>query len=89
MMAETTGPILALGAITVANQSIFHDEPLNWRVPVATGFAAMAFIPLEKAAPKAARMLAWTAIAVVLFTRINDVPSPTESFLDFWEKGER
>lgn len=88
-MAETTGPILALGAITVANQSIFHDEPINWRVPVATGFAALMFIPLEKAAPTAAKMLAWTAVVAVLFTRINGVPSPTESFLNWWEKGEK
>lgn len=86
-MAETTGPILALGAITVANQSIFHDEPMNWRVVVATGFAAIAFIPLENAVPKTAKMLAWTAVVAVLFTRINDNPSPTESFLEWWDKG--
>lgn len=87
-MAETTGPVLALGAITLVNQSVFNDEPLDWRVVIATGFLAAAFVPLENASPKAAKMLVWTAIVAVLFTRINDNPSPTESFLTWWDKGE-
>ena len=43
-MSQTTGPILAVGAVTVANNVIFHDEPMDWRVPVATGLAAIGFL---------------------------------------------
>ncbi|MGW2795177.1 hypothetical protein ACWC9H_35370 [Streptomyces sp. NPDC001251] len=87
-MSATTGPMLAVGAITVANQSIFHDEPVDWRVPIAAGFAAMGFSLFERSMPDLARVLAWGTVAAVLLTRTNPkVPSPVESFLDWWNKG--
>lgn len=86
-MAETTGPILAVGAVTVLNQSVFHDQPMDWRIPVAVGGAAAGFALLERGAPKAARMAAYAALITVLFSRINGVPSPTESFLSWWNAG--
>lgn len=88
-MSGTTGPVLALGAITIINQSVMHDTPFDFRVVIATGAAAVMFIPLEKAFPKAATMLAWTALAAVLLTRINGVPSPSETFVDWFEKGNK
>lgn len=87
-MSQTTGPILATGAITVVNQTIFHDEPMDWRVPVATGLAAIGFSLAEKAWPKGAAILAWTAFGTVLLTRTQpSVPSPVESALSWWNKG--
>lgn len=86
-MAETTGPVLAIGAITVANRSIFHDKDMDWRVPVATGLAALMFAGAERMWGQGARMLAWTALVAVCLTRIeNDVPSPVESALMWWER---
>lgn len=86
-MSKVMGPILATGAMTVANQTIFHDEPMDWRVPVATGLAAMGFSMAEKAWPKGAVMLAWTVFGTVLLTRVKpDVPSPVESAIDWWNK---
>lgn len=87
-MSKTTGPILATGAVTIANQVIFHDEPMDWRVPVATGLAAMGFSLAEKAWPKGAQILAWTVLGTVLLSRVKpSVPSPVESALSWWNKG--
>lgn len=88
-MSQTTGPILAMGAVTVANDVVFHDEPMDWRVPVATGLAAIGFSLAERVWPKGAQILAWTALVTVLLTRTkSNVPSPVESALDWWRKSE-
>lgn len=87
-MSKTTGPILALGGITIVNQSVFHGEPMDWRVPIATGLAAVGFSLAERAWPQGAEILAWTALLTVLLTRTNPkVPSPTESALSWWNEG--
>lgn len=87
-MSQTTGPILATGAITVVNQTIFHDEAMDWRVPVATGLAAIGFSLAEKAWPQGSKILAWTVFGTVLLTRTQpNVPSPVESALSWWNKG--
>lgn len=86
-MAETTGPILAVGGITVLNQTVLHGKPMDWRLPIATGVACGLFALMEHAAPEPARMAAYAALITVLFTRINGVPSPTESFLTWWNQG--
>lgn len=88
-MSRTTGPVLATGAITVVNQTVFHDEEMDWRVPVATGLAAIGFSLAEKVWPKGAVILAWTGFMTVLLTRTQpSVPSPVESALTWWNKGE-
>lgn len=87
-MSATTGIVLATGGITLANASIFHDKPIDWRIPIASGLAAMGFSLLEKAAPQAAVMMAWTGFLVVLITRTDpSTPSPTESLLTWWTQG--
>jgi hypothetical protein len=86
-MSQTTGPILATGAITVVNQTIFHDKAMDWRVPVATGLAAIGFGLAERVWPKGVVILAWTVFGTVLLTRMQpDVPSPVESALSWWNK---
>lgn len=87
-MSLTVGPILATGAITLVNQSIFHDKPVNWKVPVATALAATGFSLAEKVSPEIAKVLAWTVLVTVLLTRTDpNVPSPVESALAWYEKG--
>lgn len=89
-MSQTTGIIVATGAITMANQSIFHNEPVDWRIAIATGFAAMAFSAAERVWSPGAVMLAWTGMATVLLTRTNPrVPSPVESAFTWWEEGSK
>lgn len=85
-MSETLGPVLAMGAITMANQSIFHDNPVNWRVPIATGLAAIGFGLVERVWPEGAVILAWTALLSVILTRMDpSVPSPTESAITWFD----
>lgn len=87
-MSKTTGPVLAIGAITIVNETVFHGKPMDWRVPIATGLAAVGFSFAERAWPVGAEILAWTALLTVLLTRTDPkVPSPTESALTWWNQG--
>ena len=83
-MSRTLGPVLATGAATIINQSVFHNKPVDWRVPIATGLAAIGFSIAERAMPTPAVILAWTAFLTVMLTRINNVPSPVESAVSWW-----
>lgn len=86
-MARSTGPILAAGAITVGNRVILHQQPVDWRVVSATGLTAAAFALVEKGVPQLAVGLSWIALVTVLLTRIDPkVPSPAESFAEWWAK---
>lgn len=79
-MSKTTGVVLATGGITILNQTIFHDQPMDWRVPVATGLAAVGFTLAERVWPQGAEILAWSGFLTLLLTRTNPkVPSPAES----------
>lgn len=85
-MAETTAPILAVGAITMVNRSVFHDEPWDWRIAIATGISVGLFAALEKPLPKMAVALAWLAVAGVTLGRVDPkVPAPAESALEWFE----
>jgi hypothetical protein len=84
-MSKTTGVVLAIGAVTLVNSSVFHDQPIDWRVPIATGLAAIGFDLAEHVWPVGAELLAWTALITVLVTRTDpNIPSPTESALSWW-----
>lgn len=84
----TTGPILAVGGITMFNQTILNNKPIDWRVPVATGFLAGGFSLLEKGNSSFATGLAWIALLTVLLARVDPkTPSPAETLLKFWNSG--
>lgn len=84
-MSTTTGPVLALGAITVINRTVFNSRPMDWRIPIATGLLAIGFNLGEKAFPDGAHILAWTALLTTLVTRLDPkTPSPVESALTWW-----
>jgi hypothetical protein len=86
-VARSTAPILAAGGITVANRVVFHQQPVDWRVVTATGLTAAMLALVETASPELALGLAWVALATILLTRVDpNVPSPTESLLEWWEK---
>jgi hypothetical protein len=79
-MAASTGPVLAIGAVTLANRVILHQMPMDWRLPIATGIAAGLFALLEKPLGPVAPAIAWLALATVILTRVDPaVPSPAES----------
>jgi hypothetical protein len=87
-VSKSTGPILAIGGITMANQILFQDLDFDWRVPVATGITAGMFALAERAFPQATVGLAWLALVTLLFTRTNpNVPAPVETLNGFFRKG--
>lgn len=86
-MSKTTGVVLATGGMTVVNATVFHNQPMDWRVPVATGLAAIGFSLAERVWPQGAEILAWTAFLTILLTRVNPkVPSPAESAVEWFNK---
>lgn len=89
-MAASTGPVLAVGAITMANRSVFNGRPVDWRVPIATLIAAGLFSLAEKAIGAAAVGIAWVALAAVILTRVDPgVPSPAESAVKWFNEGRK
>lgn len=86
-MSESTGPILAVGAITLANRVVFNDKPMDWKVPIATAMAAVLFSGAERAVGKTAVYVAYLALVTVVFVPIDPkVPSPAESALSWFEE---
>jgi hypothetical protein len=86
-VAESTGPILAVGAITVANRTVFNDQPMDWKVPIGTAIAAVLFAGMERAVGRSAVMLAYLALITSVFARVDpSVPSPAESALKWFDE---
>jgi hypothetical protein len=78
--------MLAVGAVTMVNQSIFNNKPINWRVPIGTGVAAIGLALVERGSRTLAIGIAYIALITVLFARVGDrsIPSPAESALTWW-----
>jgi hypothetical protein len=86
-VAASTGPVLAIGAITVANRTVFNDEPMDWKVPVGTAIAAVLFSGAERAVGRSAVWLAYLALTTIVFARVDpSVPSPAESALRWFNE---
>lgn len=75
--------ILAIGSITFVNQHILNDEPVDMRVPIATGVAAMLFAGVEKVWADGAMAIASIGLVTVLLTRINGQPAPLETLAEW------
>lgn len=86
-MAASTGPILAVGALTLANRVIFNDKPMDWRVPIGTAIAAVLFAGAERAVGDVAVKLAYVALITSVFARVDaTVPAPAESALRWFNE---
>lgn len=90
-MSVTTGPVLAAGAITVANAVVFNDEAMDWRIPIATTMLAGGFYLAEKAlGAQVAETFAWTLLVTTLITRVDPkIPSPVESAVRWWDSNQK
>lgn len=83
-MARSTGPILAVGGITLANQSLLakNQQPIDFRVVAATAIAAGGLALLERLSEPLAVGLAWVALVTVLFVRLDaKAGAPAENLL--------
>lgn len=86
-MAASTGPILAIGAITVTNRTIFNNRAMDWRVPIGTTVAAVLFAGAERAVGRSAVWMSYLALVTVVFARVDpSVPSPAESALRWFNE---
>lgn len=83
-MAESTGIVLAVGGITLANEAVFAPvasggkitTDFNWRIIPATLGLALALAGLEHLAPGFAVGLAWLSLAAALLTSFGKAGSP-------------
>jgi len=86
-MSATTGPILAMGGVTLFNSMILNGRDFDPKVPIATLIAAGMLGLAEKAVPQTATAVAWLAFTAVLLTRVQPgVPAPIESLATWWKK---
>jgi hypothetical protein len=99
-MSRSTGPILATGAVTLANTFLIASEGEGvaegdrWgtaaKVVVATGLVAGGLTVLERPMPDLAVALGWAVFAGMMLTRLDPaLPSPTERILDWWAEVRR
>jgi hypothetical protein len=80
-MAQSTGPVLAVGAISFANEWVLNKQPPDFRILLATGIAAAGLALFEHVSKELAVGIAWIALVTVLFTRQKGKPSPAENLL--------
>ena len=87
-MAKSTGIIIAVGAVTIFNDTILNKQELDFRVPIATAFGAIAFSLLEKVNEPITVGVAWVALLTVLLARVNpNKPAPIETLVKQWNQG--
>jgi hypothetical protein len=85
-VAESTGIVLAVGAITAANEVLFaplagQKITFNWRILPATAGLALALAGLEKLSRPFAVGLAWLSLAAVLTVPFGNAPTPLQNAL--------
>lgn len=86
-MARSTGPILAVGAVTLINRTVFNGQSVDWRVPIATALATGILALGEKIWPAGAVGVAWIALFTITMTRVDPtVPAPAESALRWFNE---
>lgn len=85
-MAQSTGTVLAAGAIAAANEAIFAPaagtapfSQFNWRLVPATAVLALMLGGLEKLSPQFAKGLAGLALLSVLVIQVGNSPSPLQN----------
>lgn len=85
-MARSTGIVLAVGGITVANELLFaplagQKVQFNWRIVPATAGLALALAGLEKVSPTFAVGLAGLSLLAVLVVPFGNAPTPLDNAL--------
>lgn len=87
-MADSTGPMLAVGGVTFVNSTVLNGGPPDFRALIGAGFAAGALALVERASRDVAVGVAWIALVTVVFVRVTPgVPAPVETLLRYWNKG--
>lgn len=87
-MAKSTGPILAVGAVTILDNQVLDGKPWAEALPVVlmTGVAALLLAGLEQLSPALATGLAWLALITRVFVIGGASGNVATKFLN-WQKG--
>jgi len=96
-VARSTGVVLAVGAVTFANEALFAPlagagkVQVNWRIIPATAGLALALALLERVAPGFAVGLAWLSLLTVLVVPFGNAPTPLDNAVKVlgYQKGGR
>lgn len=78
-MSASTGPVLAIGAVTFTNRVVLHGAPVDWKLPLATGLAALAFGAAEHINSPFVAGVAWVALVATLITPSGGYDAPLVS----------
>lgn len=85
-MARSTGPMITVGAITWANQTLLEGGSFTLektaRIAVATGLGVGVLSIAEKASPALAVGVAYALLVTVLLVRVGNTKTPLERALD-------
>jgi hypothetical protein len=85
-VAESTGVVLTVGALTAANELLFAPAAggkvsFNWRIVPATAGLALALAGLERLSRPFAVGLAWLSLVAVLTVPFGNAPTPLQNAL--------
>jgi hypothetical protein len=80
-MAKSTGPILAVGAISFGNEWLLNKQSPNFKILLGAGIAAVILAGIEKVSSGLAVGIAWIALVTVCLTETNGKPSPAENLV--------
>jgi len=83
-VAQSTGIILAIGALTLTNEVVFaplagQKVSVNWRILPATAGLALALAGLERIAPEFAVGLAWLGLVTAIAIPFGNAPTPLQN----------
>jgi hypothetical protein len=83
-VAQTTGIVLAVGAVTLVNEAVFapllgQAVAINWRIVPATAGLALALAALERIAPGFAMGLAWLSLFTAAVVPLGNAPTPLQN----------
>lgn len=82
-MAKSTGPILAVGAITFTNQWILTKGGTpNFKILLGTAIAAGGLALFEHVSQELAVGIAWIALVTCLIAPLSGKPSPAQNLLN-------
>jgi hypothetical protein len=80
-MADSTGLVIAAGAIVAANEALSAKSitDFNWRIVPATAVMAIVLAGIETAAPAFGKGLAGLVLLSVLVIPYGNAPTPLEN----------
>ena len=81
-MAQSTGIILAAGAISFGNEWLLEHKAPDFKIPLATCIAALMLVGAEHINQELAVGVAWIALITVLLAPVGSTNSPVTNLLN-------